>query len=152
MRIVDIRDELAHSRSRKYATRPLRSIDKLIVHHSGTRGGTPKSFAWHHVHARGWPGIGYHYVVSPDGVIFKTNALTTVSYHARGANLDGVGICLVGDFNRSEPTDAQMESLTGLLRLLLRHYPRARIMLHREVRGSRTSCPGLKFPTERLPR
>ena len=152
MRIVDIREDLARGHSRKYATRPLRSIEKLVVHHSGTRGGTPKSFAWHHVHARGWPGIGYHYVVSPDGVVFKTNALTTVSYHARGANLSGLGICLVGDFNRSEPTDAQMESLTELLGLLLRYYPKARIVPHREVRGSRTSCPGLNFPIERLPR
>jgi N-acetyl-anhydromuramyl-L-alanine amidase AmpD len=84
--------------------------------------------------------------------IFKTNALTAVSYHARGANLGGVGICLVGDFNRTKPTDAQMESLTELLGLLLRHYPGARIVLHREVRDSRTSCPGLKFPVERLPR
>jgi len=152
MRIVDIRDELAHSRSRKYATRPLRSIDKLVVHHSGTRGGTPKDFAWHHVHARGWPGIGYHYVITPDGVVFKTNALTTVSYHARGANLGGVGICLVGDFNQIKPADAQVESLTRLLRLLLRYYTKARIVLHREVQGSRTSCPGLKFPVDSLPR
>ncbi|MCD6283567.1 N-acetylmuramoyl-L-alanine amidase [bacterium] len=152
MRIIDIREDLARSRSRKYATRPLRKIEKLVVHHSGTRGGTPKSFAWYHVHARGWPGIGYHYVISPDGVVFKTNALTTVSYHARGANLGGVGICLVGDFNRSEPTDAQMEALTELLGLLLHHHPGAEIVLHREVKGSRTSCPGLKFPAEGLPR
>jgi len=152
MRIVDIRDELARSRSRKYATRPLRSIEKLVVHHSGTLSGTPRSFAWHHVHARGWPGIGYHYVVSPDGVIFKTNALTTVSYHARGANLSGVGICLVGNFNRIKPTDAQIESLTELLGLLLRYYPKVRIVPHRDVKGSRTSCPGLKFPVERLMR
>ncbi len=152
MRIVDVRDELARSRSRKYATRHLRSIEQLVVHHSGTRGGTPKDFAWYHVHTRGWPGIGYHYVISPDGVVFKTNALSTISYHARGANLAGVGICLVGDFNRSAPADAQMSSLTELLRLLLRYYPKARVVLDREVPGSRTSCPGMNFPVERLPR
>ena len=152
MRIIDIRDELAHSRSRKYATRSLRSIEKLVVHHSGTRGGTPKSFAWHHVHTRGWPGIGYHYVVSPGGAVFKTNALTTISYHARGANLNGIGICLVGDFNRTRPTDSQMESLVELLDSLLRYYPTARVVPHREIGGSHTCCPGLKFPIEKLQR
>jgi N-acetylmuramoyl-L-alanine amidase len=151
MRIIDIRDKLAHSRSRKYATRPLNAIEQLVVHHSGTRGGTPKDFAWYHVHTRGWPGIGYHYVISPDGIVFKTNALSSISYHAKGANLAGVGVCLVGDFNQSKPSDAQMESLTDLLRLLLHYYPGARVLLHNEVRGSRTSCPGMKFPAERLP-
>jgi N-acetyl-anhydromuramyl-L-alanine amidase AmpD len=152
MRIVDVREKLAHSRTGKYVTRPLSSIEQLVVHHSGTRGGTPMNFAWYHVHTRGWPGIGYHYVISPDGIVFKTNALTAISYHARGANLAGVGICLVGNFNRSEPADTQMESLVGLLRLLLRYYPGACVLPHREVRGSRTSCPGMKFPLERLPR
>lgn len=150
LRIVDVRASLPVSRRRKYATRQLASIMRLVVHHSGTDGGTPESFAAYHTYALGWPGIGYHYVVAQDGTVYKTNALSTVSYHARGANLNGVGICLVGDFNRKVPTQAQLHNLRGLLRVLKLHLPKAELMLHREVPGAQTTCPGRNFTRDLL--
>jgi N-acetylmuramoyl-L-alanine amidase len=150
LRIVDVRASLPASRRRKYATRALATIARLVVHHSGTDGGTPESFAAYHTYALGWPGIGYHYVIAKDGTVYKTNALSTVSYHARGANLNGVGACLVGDFNRKHPTLEQLESLRGLLRVLKLHLPRAEVVFHREVPGAQTTCPGRNFTRDLL--
>ncbi len=150
LRIIDVRARLPASRHRKYSSRRLAAISRLVVHHSGTDGGTPESFAAYHTYTLGWPGIGYHYVIARDGTVYKTNALSAVSYHARGANLNGVGVCLVGDFNRGRPAEAQLQSLRELLRVLGLHLPGAQVTLHREVPGSRTSCPGRNFTRELL--
>ncbi|OGK10591.1 MAG: hypothetical protein A2Y63_06690 [Candidatus Riflebacteria bacterium RBG_13_59_9] len=123
-----------------------------MVHHSGTRGGTPEDFARYHVYVNGWPGIGYHYVISREGTVYKTNALSTISYHARGANMESVGLCLVGNFNLDIPSGQQLDSLNSLLLILRHHLPRSRVVLHREVPSARTSCPGMRFPVAKLVR
>lgn len=148
MRIIDIRDQLPRHPRRRYASRPLNAITHLVLHHSGTRGGTPESFARYHTWVCGWPGIGYHYVIAKDGTVYKTNALSTVSYHARGANLTSVGICLVGDFNRDEPTAEQLAALRELIALLKDYFASARVIYHRDVPTSHTTCPGAKMPEE----
>jgi N-acetyl-anhydromuramyl-L-alanine amidase AmpD len=146
MKIELIYDKLPKARTRVYAKRKLRSIKILVVHHSGTTSGSPEAFAQYHVHNLGWPGIGYHYVIGQDATVYKTQPLSNVSYHARGANIHGVGICFVGDFNKSYPTRQQLTPLFELLKVLRYHLPHVLIGLHREIKGSRTSCPGMKFP------
>jgi len=152
MRIEDIHEALPRARTCRYASRALNTLRRLVIHHSGTRHGTPEDFARYHVYVHGWPGIGYHYVIARSGLVYKVNALSTISYHARGANLDGVGICLVGDFNQDAPSAEQMASLNHLLRVLRLHLPQCSVVLHREVPASRTSCPGVRFPAEEVSR
>jgi len=69
------------------------------------------------------------------------------------ANRDGIGICLVGDFNRTGPTTQQMQSLLRLIRFLQRRYgiSKRRIYGHKATPGARvTDCPGRRFPMARL--
>jgi len=75
-----------------------------------------------------------------------------VGAHAREHNRDSIGICLVGNFNETLPTEKQMASLSGLLSKLLEDHSLARsgILLHRDVPGCRTECPGDHFTMKEM--
>lgn len=144
-RIVDVSAELPHSAHSRYESRKVDEIKLVVVHHSATQSGTPGAFARFHVETRGWPGIGYHFVVGKKGELWRTNALTTVSYHARGHNRESVGVCLVGDFTEAPPSAVQLAALEGLLRWLVAKLLGRRIVFHRDVVAT-TSCPGAQMP------
>ena len=57
----------------------------------------------------------------------------------------GIGICLVGNFNGSPPSEAQMRSLATLVQQLQNKYdiPRSRIQGHGSLKA--TDCPGKQF-------
>ncbi|MFA7175914.1 MAG: N-acetylmuramoyl-L-alanine amidase [Smithellaceae bacterium] len=88
--------------------RDLSSITKIIVHCSDSEFGDAALIdAWHN--ARGWAGIGYHYVIlngiiakgapydpALDGKVQVGRHLTEIGAHVQGHNADSVGICLIG--------------------------------------------------------
>lgn len=149
--IVYLADKLPRHSRKRYAQRKHADISRIVIHHSGTRDGSPQDFARYHVLHCGWPGIGYHFVIGKRGEVWKTNDLTAVSYHAKGANADSIGICLVGNFSRETPQEAQLAALRWLIgRIQEDLKPAPGAVLHREIKGSRTSCPGLLFTRDML--
>jgi N-acetyl-anhydromuramyl-L-alanine amidase AmpD len=63
-------------------------------------------------------------------------------------NEEGIGICLVGDFTRAQPTERQLESLVMLVRGLQEQFGIAadNVVGHGEVLGEYSECPGRSFP------
>jgi len=131
----------------------------IVIHHSATSCGNAAEFDRHHRQERGWRGVGYDFVIDngkggPDGLVEVTfrweRQLTGAHAASRGNeyNEHGIGICLVGDFERGYPTARQMEALVGLVNYLQErcNIPTANIMGHRDVPGARTKCPGKNFP------
>lgn len=142
MKILDVTKFLPKHPAKRYKNRNDDEIDRIVIHHSETSTGTPKAFAEYHVKKRGWPGIGYNYVVMPDGLVFQTNADRTVCYHAAGVNQNSIGICLVGNFDRHTLNLPQRKAVIELCRLLIQRYNGIRRVLgHREVTSAK-SCPG----------
>jgi N-acetylmuramoyl-L-alanine amidase len=82
----------------------MRQLDTIILHCSATppdwmagRGVEAKRDEidrWHK--ARGWRGIGYHFLVDRDGKIAKGRPVSEVGAHVSGHNIGSIGICLVG--------------------------------------------------------
>lgn len=144
--VLDITDALPKHPTLIYDTRPLEDITTHVVHHSGTGPDcTPKAMALYHITKQEpWPGIGYHYVIVPDGTIYQTNRVTTMSYHVGGNNSYTVGTCLVGNFTLYEPTMAQIAALDFLHNRWLPGIRGERLALlgHKEVPGAQTACPG----------
>ena len=112
--------------------------------------------AWHK--ARGWTGIGYHYLVRRNGQIQNGRPETRVGAHAAGVNSVSLGVCLSGHGDLVPPTDAQYESLIRLLTQLCKRYniPHTNIVGHREihkidpsVRTTKT-CPGKKVDMDKI--
>jgi N-acetyl-anhydromuramyl-L-alanine amidase AmpD len=128
----------------------------IIVHHSATASGNAAKFDAAH-RDRGWDGLGYHFVIgngslSGDGQVEigprwreqRHGAHCKVRGHAEYNQL-GIGICLVGHFNNSRPSEAQMRSLARLTRGLMQRYriPKSRVLGHGML--APTDCPGKRF-------
>jgi len=130
----------------------------IIVHHSATDSGSAASFDAMH-RAKGWDELGYHFVIDsgsggPDGRVEVGSRWKTQKWgaHTGGTpdneyNNCGIGICLVGDFTRRNPTDVQLASLARLTKYLMQacEIPPSRVIGHRDAPGAKTDCPGKTF-------
>lgn len=69
-------------------------------------------------------------------------------------NFTGIHICLVGDFEKTKPSAAQMATLKETVAVLCRRYhiPPNGILGHKNVQLAPTDCPGKIFPLERFRR
>ena len=137
----------------------------IVIHHSATETGNAAIFDRMHREENHWDGVGYDFVIgnganSGDGEVEVTFRWRRqiAGAHCGGtadnwANVDAVGICLVGNFDYSVPTPKQMQSLVELINFLQQRYQIStnRIYGHRDTPGARvTNCPGKLFPMERL--
>ena len=137
----------------------------VIIHHSATRTGNAAIFDSWHREGNHWEGVGYDFVIgngtdSKDGQVEVTYRwrYQKVGAHCGGtpnnwANKEGVGICLVGDFNRTTPTRAQLQSLVKLVSFLQDRFniQTSRIYGHGSTPGGHTTdCPGKRFPMAEL--
>jgi len=123
-----------------------RSLTNLIViHHVGEVDRDVSAAEIHQWHKnQGWAGIGYHYVIRKDGTIERGRPRDAIGSHAYGFNRESIGINIVGDFEHSAPTAAQIESAAILLAELCNIYnltPNAQTIVgHRDLMP--TTCPG----------
>ena len=127
-----------------------RRTDMIVIHHTKIENMTVASI--HDLHlANGWAGIGYHKVILPDGTVADGRPEYAVGAHAVGANTHSVGITVVGDFDTSVPSPAQMASLVALTAELAGKYgvSAARVVGHRDVYKD-TTCPGKIFPWDKF--
>ncbi|MFN3533199.1 MAG: peptidoglycan recognition family protein [Candidatus Brocadia sp.] len=132
----------------------------IVIHHSASASGCASEFDRFHREKRGWEnGLGYHFVIgngngSGDGKIEIgsrwINQIDGAHAGVQEYNHYGIGICLVGNFNESYPTAAQMASLSALVSYLQErcHIPSENIIMHRHFRE--TDCPGRNFPYYKL--
>jgi N-acetyl-anhydromuramyl-L-alanine amidase AmpD len=118
---------------------------RIIIHHSDSETGDAKTFHGWHL-AKGWAGIGYHFVIKTDGTIQRGRPEDTIGAHSGpNGNGDSIGVCLVGDFTNHKPTEAQMVSLVWLIKDYLNSkYGELKILGHKDVMA--TACPGAMFP------
>ncbi len=135
----------------------------IIVHNSGTRQGNARIFDYYHKNVRRMKnGLAYHFVIgngtsSGNGEIEVGNRwrrqINGGHVHSDYLNNISLGICLVGDFNRDQPTRAQLDSCEELIRYLRDRCGKVErhdipVRPHREMNPPRwaTDCPGDDFP------
>ena len=131
----------------------------IVVHHSDVDRGTVKGMDAYHRQVRHMEnGLAYHFVIGNgsgmgDGEIAVsrrwTQQLDGGHLASEAQNKVAIGICLVGDFDKQQPTAREMESLRALVEALM-----ARCQLtsragktHQQINIVPTRCPGSKFPT-----
>jgi N-acetylmuramoyl-L-alanine amidase len=127
----------------------MRDINSLVVHCSATPAGKAFHAAdidrWHR--ARGWDGIGYHYVITLDGSVEPGRHIEEIGAHVEGHNRDSIGICLIGGMNAQNTAAAntfnvrQFDALAMLLHGLRQRWPKARILGHRDFPNVHKDCP-----------
>lgn len=128
----------------------------IVLHHSATEAGSIESIDADHrtrkdASGHPWRGIGYHFVVGNghgmnDGQVKPTFrwAEQSTGAHAGEAryNEEGIGICLIGNFQAEPPTERQMESLSQLVSELQGRWQISdeRVVTHGQIKA--TACPG----------
>ena len=133
----------------------------IIIHNSGTREGNARVFDIYHLRVRHMQnGLAYHFVIgdghgSGDGQVETGNRWTRQinGGHVASDYLNDIalGICLVGDFNRDQPTKAQIGALEELVSCLRGRVGKSQgrqaiVHAHKEINPRPTDCPGDHFP------
>lgn len=130
----------------------------IIMHHSGTPTGNGKIFDYYHRRIKRMEnGLAYHFVIgngsdSGDGEIEVAERwrkqLEGGHVRSDAYNQTSVGICLVGNFQKSRPTRKQVASAIELVDHLKNDLLKGRpdLLLHRDIQ--KTICPGRYFPAD----
>jgi hypothetical protein len=128
-------------------------IKYLVIHHTVTKhDATPDDIALLHK-ARGWSGIGYHFVITSDGMVHYVGDISTARANVLNKNEQIIGITMVGDFTKHLPSDAQIESAHDLCAFLLFETPSiptlnnwSQLVGHKDLQA--TACPGTSWPDD----
>jgi hypothetical protein len=143
-----------------------KKVKKIVIHHTAESDkskeipGSDKirSIYYYHAKTRGWGDIGYQFVIDQDGNVYEGRAGGdyVVGGHAYCSNINTVGVALMGNFERTQPSKGQIAALTRLLKGLSQKYSLdltsenvfhgtkgPALLGHRDVKS--TACPGHNF-------
>jgi|TARA_R100000750_G_C2311241_1_gene82553 N-acetyl-anhydromuramyl-L-alanine amidase AmpD len=127
--------------------------DTIVIHCSATPPtmdiGSEKIREWH-VKENGWYDIGYHYIITRDGVIESARSEELQGSHALKVNFRSIGICMIGGYNYKNEWDnnfthEQWVALKALLLNLIKKYDIIKIIGHYQV-DNKKKCPSFKVP------
>ena len=135
----------------------------IIIHHSASAVDTPESMDRFHRQVRGWDELGYHFVIgnginTVDGKVYVGSRWPKQKHgaHCRVRadddnryNLYGIGICVIGNFEKTRPTPRQISSLVRLIKYLRQEFGDLKVIGHRDV-DPYTVCPGRFFPMKEI--
>lgn len=117
-----------------------RNIRRIVIHCTATREGQDIDAAtirrWHL--RQGWNDIGYHFVIQIDGDVERGRPEEIPGSHVRGFNTGSIGVVYVGGLDaqgraKDTRTPAQQTAMAQLVRSLLRAYPGAEVVGHRDL-------------------
>jgi N-acetylmuramoyl-L-alanine amidase len=131
-----------------------RSIDKLIIHCTGTLKDVPawiiiKNFKdWNH-----WDKPGYHFLIDHLGKVHSLLSVSEVSNGARGFNDHSVNIAYIGGidgkgFFQDTRTELQKISMLAVLTVLHNLFKYAKICGHSSLPGVDKACPCMFYNQE----
>ncbi len=130
------------------------SPNRITIHHTATPTNDSLSVQARlrqiqafHQDVNGWCDIGYQYLVSRDGRLWKGRGARQVGAHVTNNNTGNVGISVIGTYTSTNPTEHQLDRIAALVRGLHNEFnipiTTAKIKGHRNYGG--TTCPGNKL-------
>ena len=135
----------------------------IVIHHSGTSADWAVNIARYHREERRMEnGLAYHFVIengtrgSRNGDVYIGNRWKKQLHggHMKlwAHNQVAIGICLIGNFEKSRPKEAQLVQLEALIAYLKEKtgIPAKNITTHTLMHPKHTLCPGKYFPSQRL--
>ena len=153
MEITNLIHKLPWNPDRKWNTRAVDRISKIIVHQTLSEASLENVNNYHinpnHISDRGCPHICYHYGIRKNGAVAQMNAHNHLTWHCRGQNTVSIGVVLCGNFNgtgfnlgTSEPTNAQLKSLKALFNHLCQKLDLQPGDVYGHYHFGKPACPG----------
>ena len=135
----------------------------IVAHHSAVKYGNASIYNKAHLLRGMENGLAYHFVIgngidSGDGEIEIGNRwlkqLNGGHVHREEVNAIAIGICLVGNFEKTSPSKKQLAAFQELMNYLRSEVVGKKIgfAVHKEVDPKRTVCPGRNFPIAQMHR
>ena len=120
---------------------------EIVIHHTASpmssyRGAASiRQVQNYHMNSNHWRDIGYHFLIGPDGKIYRGRSENRVGAHAP-PNSGRLGISLVGNFQNDRLSRSAQSALVSLLGYLCGRYgiSERAVKAHRDV--GQTACPG----------
>lgn len=133
----------------------MRKIERIFVHCTASSQKTTVSGVLAEFRQKGWRYPGYHYLVSPDGIVTQLLDEKLVSNGVKGFNATSINVAYIGGIRKENRkivpvdnrTQEQKAALRELLAKLHAKYPEAHIMGHRSIWGEdhperwKKACP-----------
>lgn len=99
------------------------TVTHLVVHHeagsnTATNWAARVLSIWNfHTGTNGWCDIGYNWLIDPNGVIYegRGGGNNVVGAHFCGNNSNTMGVCFLGDYTSTQPSQAALNALRDLL-------------------------------------
>ncbi|NPV66366.1 MAG: N-acetylmuramoyl-L-alanine amidase [Anaerolineae bacterium] len=117
----------------------------VVIHHSANYGrddiDTLLYIQRRHREERGWADVAYHFFVGREGMIYAGRPLDVRGTHVAGYNTGSVGVCLLGNFEETEPTVSQLANTLLLVQWLAAILGLTHLAGHSEF-NPETECPG----------
>jgi LysM repeat protein len=134
---------------------------RIMIHHTATDVGSFESIDRFHREKRGMVnGMAYHFLIGNGRGLGDGEIVIGPRWKAQldgghtaipWLNATSIGICLVGNFEKSRPTSRQLQQLSALSRFLMAQcgIPKSNLITHKiayqKVSGYSTVCPGRYF-------
>jgi hypothetical protein len=141
--IEDITDQLPHHPTKVYKLTEIEKKDVIVIHHTAQYAPL-QSHAAYHVNTHGWPGIGYHVMLSEDH-LYQVNDIRAESYHTKDHNNHTIGICINADLSKRSITDRERELLAVAIITVKSLVPTIKAVVPHNALVA-TSCPCTSVP------
>ncbi|KAL0267356.1 UNVERIFIED_CONTAM: hypothetical protein PYX00_009648 [Menopon gallinae] len=69
----------------------------------------------YHQETRSWSDIGYNFCIGGDGNVYEGRGWGVVGYPANGYEFNSTGICFIGDYTNSLPSDKMLKAAIDLI-------------------------------------
>lgn len=135
---------------------PMNGIRRITVHHEGASvfTATGQSDAARRLESirlghlgrktdgQPWADIGYHYIIDPGGRVWEGRSIQYQGAHVHLKNENNLGVMVIGNFDKQEPTAAALATLDRFVadQMRIHRVGPANVYTHRELNP--TACPG----------
>lgn len=137
-------------------------VDGCVIHcTAGPATQTPGQIARYHVESKKWPSIAYHYLIGPDGTVYRTLPEVLVGWHAHQFSRHMIAVSMIYMGGNVPPPKAQLAAAAMMCADICLRYSvdSSQVFGHRELKGSgwiaklvngvwrhllRKVCPGMR--------
>lgn len=133
----------------------MRKITKIILHCTADPEGRDHTLEYYnseHLQRDNgtWIGVGYHFIIHPDGTIESARPVNMIGSHCKGQNAVSIGIAYIGGMDKEYKnakdtrTRAQKRQMWRLVLFLLQRFPSATVHGHHEYDPKPCPCFDVK--------